>query len=278
MLGTLASMSPDHRHVGGSSVGDRLITYGADLAGAIAGSAIGATAGGAPGAASGAVLGAILGSGLTSALGEAGSRIMSRREKSRVGAVAIFAREKLLEAIEDGARLRGDDLIRARIDGRSPADEVIEHVLQVAQRSYEERKLPHIGAVLAHVAVSEWLDEATAHWLLATIERLSWPKLVALSLVAGNEDQPLPDAKIGAVSDWSPWSVHHLFTELQHIDMLARREMRTAERGMPDASSYFNDIRLTSGGKLLYWAGDLESVSARARDDLRATITEGLAT
>lgn len=242
--------------------------YGADLAGALSGAAIGAASADAPGA----VLGSVLGSGLASALGEASFQLMSRREKRRVGAVAVLAREKLLDRIGAGLTLRGDEFARPQLDGRSPADEVIEHVLQVAQRSYEERKLPHLAAVLASVAVSDWLDERTAHWLLTAVEHLTWPKLVAIALVADADEVPLPDAKIGKVDDWSPWSVHNVFLELQHNDQILRRDTRAAEHGMPDFSSYFADMELTRGGKLIHWAADVASISDAAREEMRSAI------
>jgi hypothetical protein len=249
----------------------RWLGYGADLAGALTGAGVGATVAGPPGAA----LGAIMGTGIVAALGEASHRALSAREKRRIGAVVAMARSRLIDRLGTGAMLRRDDFVRARLDGRSAADEVIEHVLQAAQRSFEERKLPHIAAALSAVAVSEWLDERTAHWTIAALENLSWPKLVAVALVNERDAYPLPDKPIGkSLSDWAPWSLHNVFYELQYSDSLVRRTPRRGQHGEPDFSSYFSDMQLTHGGKLLAWAGDLESIAPAERDAMRRAIDD----
>lgn len=249
--------------------------HGAQLAGALAGGGVGAIVTGPAGVA----YGAIVGTGVTAGLEEAFTRILSGREKKRVSAVAILARTSLAMRLEEGATLRSDDFTQPRLDGRSASDEVIEHVLQTAQRSFEERKLPHVASVLSAVAVSEWLDERTAHWLISSIEQLSWPKLVALSLVSQNAAHPLPDAKVGALIDsWSPWSLHQLFQELQHSENLIHRKTRRGDKGEPVFSSYFSDLKLTPGGELLTWTAKLDEVSATERDTMRASLSASTST
>ncbi|RWZ68083.1 hypothetical protein ELQ92_02195 [Labedella populi] len=251
-----------------ASIVDRWLGYGADLAGALAGAGVGSAVAGPPGA----VFGAVLGTGITTALSEASSRLLSAREKSRIGAVVVLARDRLIKHLEEGATLRGDEIIRARLDGRSPADEVIEHVLQVARGSFEERKLPHIAATLANVAVSDWLDERTAHWLITTVEGLSWPKLVALALIA-DKDNPLPDVELESVTEWSPWSLDRVFYELQYADSLVGRERRKSENGIPIfSSSLLSDMRLTAGGHLITSAADLASISPADRDEMHEAL------
>ena len=68
---------------------------------------------------------------------------------------------------------------------------MIEHVLRVAQETYEERKLPYVAAALANIATDPTIDERTAHRLLSELERANWPKLVALAAVRSRESSPL---------------------------------------------------------------------------------------
>jgi hypothetical protein len=233
----------------------------------LAGSLVGVTAESLVPGGGGAVVGAIVGESLEHVLSEVGGRLLSDREKQRVGAVAILARRSLIAYLGDGARLRGDDLLRARADGRTPAEEIVEHVFQIAQRSFEERKLPHVAAVLATIAVNDWIDEGTAHWLLSMVEQLSWPKLVALALVAENEQAPLPDRKVGEdLGGWGPWALHHVFTELQYSDHCIIRKPRRSPTGTPDFDTYLSDARLSSGGRLIHFAADLDTIGP---DDLR---------
>jgi hypothetical protein len=215
----------------------------------------------------------MLGEGMTAAIMETSSRMLSKRERERVGAVVLLARGILMQQLTEGAQLRGDAMLRSGVDGRAPADEVIEHVLQVAQRSYEERKLFHVAAALARIAVAETIDERSAHWIITTLDRLSWPKLVALAMVGLNAEEPLPDREVGkGFNEWTPWSAHQAFYELQHTDELIGREARKDARGRPRFTSFFNDFRLTAGGSLVYQVAELDAVTAEERTALRVAI------
>lgn len=258
---------PDEQQAPGAA----FLRYGANLAGALSGGVVGAMVGDLPGA----VFGAFLGESISSALSESISRRLSLREKERTGALTLLARDALLRKIEAGSTLRDDEFIRRGVDGRSAADEVVEHVLLVAQRTYEERKLPHLAALLATIAVADEMDEVLANWAVATLERLSWPKLVLLALIGANEDAPMPDIGAGqGLPDWQSWSIDRELQELIWTDNLVTRgEPRTRERGLPDFTYYLGSIRLNSGSKMLHWAADLESISSSERHSVLTQLT-----
>ena len=116
--------------------------YGAGLARSLTGGLVGGAATNDP---SGAVIGAGVGAVVEVSLAEAAHQFTSRRQQKRIGALNAIARDRLLKNNADGETLRTDPFLRGRIDGRSPAHEVLEHVIQVAQGTFEERKLPELA-------------------------------------------------------------------------------------------------------------------------------------
>ena len=57
--------------------------------------------------------------------------------------VMDLAKEKIDENIKNNKKLREDDFFE-NVDNRSSAEEILEGTLMVAQKEYEERKLPYI--------------------------------------------------------------------------------------------------------------------------------------
>ena len=256
---------------------ERFIEWGSNIVGTAAGGLAGQITAGPAGAVGGMVAGAFVGETIAPVLSEIGQRVLSTRQKERVGAVSILATNMLQEALANGSRLRGDAFLRARADGRSPAAEVIEHVMLAAQSSFEERKLPHLAAALTSIALAEHVDERTAHWIVGTLERLSWTKLVALALIDDQELNPLPPLDVGTHPEtWGPWSAHTIFHELIYSDILASQTgpARTdGEFGAPIFTKRFSDLGLTTGGSLIVQAGDLASIIPNDREELRRSIS-----
>lgn len=187
---------------------------------------------------------------------------MSRRQKARVGVMVTLARDRLIALTGAGSVLRGDEFMRARIDGRSPADEVIEHVIQVSQNTFEERKLPHVAAVLAHIAVSSDIDEATAHWAVSTIETLSWHKLVALAAIATLPPRTLPsiDPEYLTVTPAS-WPLRRAIYELFNRDSLLTHAERAEEGTFNFGTPPLGKMKLSPAGELLVRLADLRSIA-----------------
>ncbi|MBD3757194.1 MAG: hypothetical protein IE924_03725 [Microbacterium sp.] len=249
---------------------DRWQGYGAGLVGSLVGATTAAAVAGDPAA---AAVGAILGPVVESALIEASHRATSVRQKKRIGAVVAMARDRLIKKVGAGSVLRTDEFLRTRIDGRSPADEVIEHVIHVAQATFEERKLPYVSALLASIAVSSDVDEASAHWALNALDSLSWHKLVALATVGTGDSRHLPviDPEGPPVTS-SAWPIQRAFFELYNIDQMLADANEPEEGTFRVGTPRIDEMKLSTAGELLFRLADLSSIRDRDVADLVTTM------
>lgn len=110
------------------------------------------------------------------------NRVLSGRERGRVGFVYGLAAHKIKERLDNGEKLRTDGFFVPDVTGRSPADEIAEAVLIAAQREHEERKLPYIANLLAFVAFTLAIDRATANQMIRLAESLSYQQFCLLAL------------------------------------------------------------------------------------------------
>lgn len=111
---------------------ESLISTGSKIAGAVTGEAVAFLVGGPGGAAIGGVL--------TKILSDIADRILSKREKMRVGATAAFALEKIKSYLDAGLRLRDDGFFQGKEGNRADAEEIFEGVLLKAKNEHEEKK------------------------------------------------------------------------------------------------------------------------------------------
>jgi len=164
-----------------------LLDAGADIAGTVAGSAIGLVVGGVPGALIGAGSGPALVHTLRYVAAEVRARFLSPRETARVGAVLAFAGEAITARLIQGDTPRRDGFFDPKLaGGRTDAEEIFEGTLAVAQRAYEERKLPYLGRLFAGIAFEPRMTPAAANSLLRLIEELTYRQLQLLSLFDQN--------------------------------------------------------------------------------------------
>jgi hypothetical protein len=164
----------------------KLIDYGTDMAGSLAGAATGFLFAGPEGA----VIGAAAGSLIHNVGNDIAHRLLSEREKVRVGAVIIFATNNIKEKLDKGMQLRQDNFFSQQ-PGRSSAEEICEGVLLAAQREYEEKKLPLYGHLLANIAFSPGVARAHANLLLKLSQELSYRQLGLLALFATDQKSRL---------------------------------------------------------------------------------------
>lgn len=192
-------------------------------------------------------------------------RSLSRREQARVGGAFHAAAEALRERQDAGDRIRGDNFFR-HDDGRSDADEMFEGVLLAAQRSYEERKVPYIGYLMANLCFEKQVDGYLANWAINTAHDLTWAQFVLLSAV-GRADTPLPAVVIqDRPQSWVAWGVHEQLADLGY----ARRGMiyaplgETEHLGLSFPHVALPDQKLSRAGLLLYqllWLDRVPKVS-----------------
>jgi hypothetical protein len=151
------------------------IALAADAAiGAPSGALLGFLLGDAPGAAVGAAVGSLVSHALQTAGMEIWERYLTKRGKVRVARVIVLAADEMQKRLQTGAKPRSDQFFTAQPPFCSPAEEIIESVLLKAEREPEERKLPYIAKLLAHIPFDSSIDVDMAHQLLRFAETLSY--------------------------------------------------------------------------------------------------------
>ena len=109
--------------------------------------------------------GAAAGAFLTDWLYASGIEVLtalSPREERRVGAVVLVAAAAIQEKIDSGRRPRDDGFFDPQPpDNRSSAEEIAEGALIAAQREHEEKKILHLGYLLANICVFTTRNQRT---------------------------------------------------------------------------------------------------------------------
>jgi hypothetical protein len=174
------------------------------------------------------------------------------RERVRAGAALAFAVEYAATVARSGRSVRTDGWFDARVGGRPVADDVAEAVVSAARRSTDERRVRHLGYLLAEVAVSPDVDAALAGRALRMADSLSWRQLALLAGVGRRDRVPLPMAPLeDDPRAWSAWGAREDVAELQRVGLLdpppaPARPVATLPRLRAA------DLRLTRRGVLLH--------------------------
>jgi len=161
-----------------------LISMGSDITGAAAGSGIGFLIGGPAGAALGGPLGILI----RKALSDITNRVLSTREKIRVGATAQFAITKIKERLNSGDKLRDDGFLKDKERRRTDAEEIFEGVLLKAKNEHEEKKTKILGNIFANIAFLPGFSLGEANHLLQIAENLTYRQMCILSLIRRKDE------------------------------------------------------------------------------------------
>lgn len=156
-----------------------MVNVGADSLGALAGAGVG-LAFGPPGVLAGAAAGPALARALSWVGGEIRSRLLSSKEKLRIGSALVIAMGRIEQRRQAGEEPRRDGLFEP---GEDP-EGLLEGSLLAAARSYEERKVPFLGAFYSSFVFEEEVPPAMAHYLLRLLNRLTYRQLCALAYLA----------------------------------------------------------------------------------------------
>ncbi|MDT0277607.1 hypothetical protein [Blastococcus goldschmidtiae] len=174
------------------------------------------------------------------------------REQVRAGAVLAFAVEYAATQHRSGRPARTDGWFTARAGSRAPAEDVAEAVVAAARRSTDERRVRHLGYLLAEVACSPDLDAELADRALRLTDDLSWRQLALLAGVGRRDRVPLPMAPLpDEPRVWSEWGAREDVADLQRSGLVdpplpAARPVATLPRLRAA------DLRLTRRGVLLH--------------------------
>jgi hypothetical protein len=246
-------------------VNDVVHQVGAQTMGAVAGVQVGGPAG--------AIVGAVV-PGLLVTAADFVSQKLTARQEQRVQSVISFANAHLRSMLADGCTLR-DELATGSSHGSSDFDEAIEGVLCVAQRDPEARKASHLGYLLAILAVEGSLDRVAAEWLISTAESLSWNQYVILAVAPLSDTDPaLPDVDVMTADNWSDWALHMELTDLGYgqRELVRWGQDLTPLTQLPVPSINVSKMTLSTGGRLLQQALNLDMVEQEERDRVIATL------
>ena len=165
------------------------MSTGAESIGSVAGAGLGLVVAGPPGALLGALLAPISTALIKSGIEALRSRI-SRREEVRTGTILYVATATIKAKLDAGKSIRSDGFFETKINDRTSAEEVIEAAILASQKSFEERKIPFIGRLVASIALDEAISPPEANHLIRLAERLSYRQLCLISVFALNEISP----------------------------------------------------------------------------------------
>lgn len=161
-----------------------MISFGSEILGTTIASTVGFAVGGPMGAVIGAGGGVILSKGLLCLASEVTDRMLSDREKVRIGAVMGYSILKIEEKIKKGEIIRDDDFFNKDYSNRSDADEIYEGIIMSAQREHEEKKIKYLGNMMANLAFDENIDKDQANFYLEISKGLTFRQLCLIRLIS----------------------------------------------------------------------------------------------
>ncbi|MGY1616408.1 hypothetical protein ACI797_06635 [Geodermatophilus sp. SYSU D00691] len=174
------------------------------------------------------------------------------RERVRAGAALAFAVEHAVTLGRSGRQLH-DGFFTGRSGVRSAAAEVVEGAVAAARRSVDERRVRHLGYLVAEVAFSADVDAELVARGLVLADRLNWRQLALLAGVGRRDRQPLPMAPLeDEPRAWTAWGAREDVDDLQRTRLVdpplvpARPGAAARPRLRP------TDLRLTRRGVLVH--------------------------
>ncbi|MGY1706482.1 hypothetical protein ACI79C_18095 [Geodermatophilus sp. SYSU D00697] len=175
------------------------------------------------------------------------------RERARAGAALAFAVEHSATLSRSGRQVRDDDFFAPRPGGRSAADEVAEAVVATARAAADERRVRHLGYLLAEVAASPDLDGALVERALRLAAGLTWRQLALLAGVGRRDRLPLPMTPLADdPRAWTAWGAREDLTDLQRAGLVDPPPAQPRPGGAALPLLRPADLRLTRRGVLVH--------------------------
>jgi hypothetical protein len=175
------------------------------------------------------------------------------RERVRAGAVLAFAVEHSVTLARAGRRLRTDVFFAGRPRVRPAAGEVLEGIVTAARMSVDERRVRHLGYLLAEVAHSSDVDAELVCRALRLAEQLNWRQLAILAGVGRRDRIPLPlTALHDEPAGWNAWAAREDIADLQRNGLLDPPIAAPRPGGAALPRLRAADLRLTRRGVLVH--------------------------
>jgi hypothetical protein len=174
------------------------------------------------------------------------------RERVRAGAALAFAVEYAATVRRSGRSVRADGFFAERSGHRSAAEEAAEAVVAAARRSTDERRVRHLGYLLAEAAHSPDLDVALIDTAVRLVEFLGWRQMALLAGVGRRDRVPLPMAPLeDEPRAWTAWGAREDVADLQRGGLLTPPPA-SPRPGATLPRLRAADLRLTRRGVLLH--------------------------
>lgn len=179
--------------------------------------------------------------------------IAGGRERVRAGAALAFAVEHAATVHRAGRPVRTDRYFTLRPGGRPVAEELAETVVSAARRSTDERRVRHLGYLLAEVAVSPDIDAELVGRALRLADGLSWRQLALLAAVGRRDRVPLPMTPLeDHPRAWTGWGAREDVADLQRAGLLDPPPAQPRPGGAALPRLRPADLRLTRRGVLVH--------------------------
>lgn len=209
------------------------------------GAVIGELVAGPVGAVGGAVLGNATGKVFKKIAGEIRERYLSKNENKRINSVISGAEEKIKNNLKSGKELRTDNFFAENYSKRSTAEEILEGILLVAQREYEERKLPYLSNLYANIAFDKAVNRSMANQLLKISSDITFRQIIIIRIIGLFQTSGVADTRIKqAYKNLSGYNVISVASEIYD---LYQRSIVFSEEAILDAIG-INPSKLTLGG------------------------------
>lgn len=176
-----------------------------------------------------------------------------QRERVRAGAALAFAVEYAATLHRNGRSVRTDDFFTPRPGSRPQVDELAETVVTAARRSTDERRIRHLGYLLAEVSVSPDIDAPLVSRALRLAGELPWRQLALLAAVGRRERVPLPMTPLqDEPRGWTAWGAREDVADLQRAGLLDPPQSQPRPGGAAPPRLRMTDLRLTRRGVLVH--------------------------
>lgn len=138
----------------------------------------------------GSMAGSMAGAGIAhvgkTLLHDFAQRDLSQRERRKVGLAASLAIYNLQRDLQDGEKLREDSFFKpSGQTGTSPADEVLEGVLQSSKNEHEIKKLLVLANIFSRTVVNEEISLGEANYAIQIARSLTYRGMCVLALFGG---------------------------------------------------------------------------------------------
>ncbi|MES2592881.1 MAG: hypothetical protein V4608_13440 [Bacteroidota bacterium] len=227
------------------------LNIGANFSGAVISGAVGVT----NPTIEGIIVGGGLGSVVTDTLQSIGqdmrNRYLSKKEEARIGTSFFYLLEKFNENVDKGLKVRNDNFFDKQHGDYSRNDEIVEGLLLIAQKSYEERKVRFISYFYANILFSQNLDTYHANHYLRLAETMSYRQFCLLAIYYEKEKYGLKVDVLPRPSDIDRYDIRGEMFALDDKALLSVHigVMGSNIRGYPFQPE---EVYITDYGKLFF--------------------------